>query len=232
MKAMKIFASLTIVGVFALTMSGHTNQIPQTSPSERILEQQVSGINLTNITITNAMTTLLSSIGVPGGIAIVTKCGEDDKYTFVLSGSTLRNALDAIVAANPQYTWQVDDGLVSVSLIDGPPPMLDFHISELRLRGARTTNEAVNQLFTIPEIQKRIEALRLNYGFNRIGVSELRSPNSAFSTEIQQYNLTLKNITVREALNAIARAHGKAVWEYRERNCNGKTEFQIHFLVA
>ena len=230
METIKNFAGFTIIGLLALSISGHTAQVSQSS--DEILKRQVAGINLNDVTTINAMTSLLSGAGVPGGIAIVTECGEDIRYTFASSGSTLRNTLDAIVSANPQFSWQVSDGVVNVSPLAGDPPLLSLTIGELRLNGAHSTDEAANQLFAIPEIQKRLAELHLSYGYTRFGIRDLKRPGSAPDKEEQRYNLTLKNVTVRDALNAIARAHGKAVWLYRERHCNGSTEFQINFPVS
>lgn len=62
-------------------------------------------------------------------------------------------------------------------------------------------------------------------------MSDLKRPGSTSEPGERHYTLNLANVTVREALNAIARAHGKGVWEYKERHCNGKADFQIQFLV-
>lgn len=62
-------------------------------------------------------------------------------------------------------------------------------------------------------------------------MSDLKRPGNTSDAGQQHYTLDLTNVTLREALNAIARSNGKGVWEYRERHCNAKYEFQIQFLV-
>jgi hypothetical protein len=92
-----------------------------------------------------------------------------------------------------------------------------------------SVDDAVSRLFSLPELKKRIRELNLTPGFVRLGMSDLSRPGISVPAKEQHYYL--RNVTVREALNSIARRHGRAVWEYRENSCNGKTEFQIQFLV-
>jgi hypothetical protein len=173
------------------------------------------------------LTTALSTAGVPGGIATVTGCGEDVRYAFPSSGPTLPDALNAIVASNPQYAWRLENGLVNVSPRSGDPLFLARRISQLKVSEARSLDEALSEILALPEVQRRVVQLHMSEGYRRIGMSDLNRPGSPRITNEQRYSLSLSHVTLREALNAIARLHRRAVWEYRERHCNDKTEFQI-----
>jgi len=43
------------------------------------------------------------------------------------------------------------------------------------------------------------------------------------------FSVHCRNVTLREALNAIARAQGRAVWNYIETHCEGRNEVIIRF---
>jgi hypothetical protein len=182
------------------------------------------------ISITNAMTMALSSAGVAGEIVIVAGCGDDPTYELHPTGPTLRDALNAIVAADPQYIWRLDGRVVNVTPQRGPIALLSTRIRELNVRNAHSVEEALTEILGRPEVRKRVQELNLTRGFMRAGPSDLARPGEPPLIQ-PSYNLSIKNATVQKALNAIARAHGKAVWQYRESRCNGKTEFQIEFLV-
>jgi len=222
-------AILGAIVIFALSVSAQKAQTSESSASESIL-RRTALMTHDRVNTTSALTMALSSAGIPGGIVTVSGCGEDVTYIFRSSGVTLRDVLNAIVATNPQYAWRINRGAINVTPKRGYPSLLNLRISELNVREARSVDEALSQILVIPEVQKRIHELNLKRGFMRIGMRDLRRPGSVGASE-PHYNFSLRNVTFREALNAIARAHGRAVWEYRERHCDGKVEFQIQFLV-
>jgi hypothetical protein len=229
MRIVSGFAMLTLIAVFLLLASGDGNQLPRSTSAESILKRQ-AWTSRDSITTTNALTMALSTAGVPGGIATLTQCGEDAKYMFAPTGATLKDVLNGIVSTNPEYTWQLNHGVVNVFPLNGEPALLQQNVRSLDVREAVSIHEIVRQVLSRPELQKRIAQLHLSEGYKRIGMSDLKRPGSIGATE-PRYSLRLKNVTLREALNAIAVAHGKAVWEYRERHCNGGAEFQLQFLV-
>lgn len=219
-----ILGSVVMVGLVALSI---TAQKPH--DSDPIL-QRSAAIRINNgMSTTNALTSALSAAGVPGGIASVGYCGEDATYLFAQSGPTLGDALREVVRTNPHYTWYVKNGVVNAYPLEGDPALLKLVIGRVDIRKVYSVDDAVSRLFSLPEVQKRIRELNLIPGFVRLGMSDLSRPGNSVAAKEQHYDL--RNLTVREALNSIARRHGKAVWRYRENFCNGKTEFQIQFLV-
>lgn len=60
---------------------------------------------------------------------------------------------------------------------------------------------------------------------------EERRPGSKSDDEDQELRVQCKNVTLRELLNAIVRAHGYAVWAYSERHCAGRSEFRLDFIA-
>jgi hypothetical protein len=219
-----IQGSIVVVALVALSITAQTRHDPD------LILQRSAAIRANNgISTTNALTSALRAAEAPGGIASVGYCGEDATYPFGQSGPTLGDVLREIVRTNPHYTWRVKNGVVNVYPVEGDPALLKLVIGRIDIRKVYSVDDAVGRLFSLPEVQKRIRELNLTPGFVRLGMSDLSRSGISVTAKEQHYDL--RNVTVREALNSIARRHGKAVWRYRENSCNGKTEFQIQFLV-
>jgi hypothetical protein len=227
MKIIKAFA-LLIVGV-AL---GSASQIGQSPSPEEVLGRQVKEVDLNNVSLVNAVTRTLHAAHVPGGIAIGAVCGDQPIYLLNPSGPTLANALDSIVSASPQYRWFVRRGVVNVLPTSGNPPLLDLRITRFKTITPLTVEEMVGQLLTMAVVREAIVQLDLVAGGGEIGISELRRPGFDIDQKSNRITLDCRNATVVEVLNAIAQAHGSAVWEYREQNCGGRNQFSIRFLIS
>lgn len=227
-KNTKAVTLVVILGMLAITNSEHS-QVLQVSSSETTLTRGATTTRY-RVTITDALTTALGSAGVPGGIVIIANCGDDPTYSFRSSGPTLRDALNAIVAVDSQYIWRLDGHVINVTPRRASAPLLSSHIRKLKIRNAHSVDGALNDVLNLLELRKRVRELNLTRGFMRIGLSDLARPGGPAVIQ-PSFSLNLKNVSLQEALNAIARADGKAVWQYRERRCNSKAEFQIEFLV-
>lgn len=97
-------------------------------------------------------------------------------------------------------------------------------LPSLRAISSKSTNFAIECLLALPEVRKAATELKLEQGLKLGGLS---SPGQEEVT----LRLHRKNVTLREALNAIARAHGSAVWQYSEWHCDGEPRFAIEFLI-
>jgi len=226
---MKAVMLAVLFGVLASSNSVQKGQDLKVASSETIL-MRAAITTPYRASMTNALTTAFSSAAVSGGIVIIAGCGDDPTYNFRSFGPTLRDALNAIVAVDNQYVWRLDGYAINVTPQRGPLPLLRSHIRELNIRNAHSVDEALSQTLNLPELRKRVRELNLTRGFMRTGLSDLARPDGPAVIQ-SSYNLNLKNVSLQQALNAIAQADGKAVWQYRETRCNAKTEFQIEFLV-
>lgn len=217
----KLWVSVFLVVVpWALQPLGQS----QTKPSSaEILQHPTAGAELNDVTIGEALCSALRTAGVPGGIVTIPNCQGQTKYKFRLAGETLHDALDAIVSGDPQYTWTVRDGVVNIVPWSYMPSLLDTVIPEMRIEKAGTLEFAVDQLLRLPEVATRMRELRL---------SHLHRGSLTFLGPREEINLYQQNLTLRDALNAVVGAHGRAVWLYWEKHCyKQQHDFEIEFLV-
>lgn len=215
----------------AVTFHGFAGQTPNGLSVDNVKERQVHEIDLAHVTITNAITRILRAGHVPGGVVTVTTCGANETYTFAPVGSTLRDALDSVVIADPRYEWYIDEGAINLVPSSKKPALLDVIIKDFKVNHTKTLDKVVRELLSSPEVRSRANELHLTQGAMQIGIAALDRPGSAEVEESNDFTLHVQNLSVRDILNTIARMHGTAVWSYHENLCKGETEFSVGFLV-
>src|ERR1044071_8844039 len=212
---MKSLAMCIIIGILVLSVFGQTSQTGSPSLSDAPLDRTVNGIDLEYSTTPDAFYASLGRTKVAGGMVKVVNCeGDTFKQIWNPFGRPLRQVLDGIVAADPRYRWELNEGVVNLLLAKGDPALLGIHIKEFHVEKATEASEALGYLLALPEVKKGMANLNLKHGLN-IFVSP-RSPHP------KEFSVDCKGITLREALNAIAKAQGRAVWDYIEMHCDGK----------
>lgn len=80
---------------------------------------------------------------------------------------------------------------------------------------------ALGSLLALPEVKQAMNALGLNHG-----LVLLVSPTSPRPSK---FSVNCKGASLRGVLNCIARAQGRAIWDYLETHCNGRNEVVIKF---
>jgi hypothetical protein len=226
MKRRAFFLILVFISLCLSEILAQASQVERAAVAADILQRRVVTTQAGYLPIQSAFIASLSSTRVPGGIVTVLGCeANPTTQTQSLPEATLREALDAIVQTDPGYQWQINSGVVNLVPASNEPALLNVRINRLRVKNATSINKALGKLYALPEVRAAIAELQLSEAVRFI--KELKS----LEQEPSQYSIECEGVTVREALNAIVRAHGRAVWQYKERHCDGKVEFSIDFVV-
>jgi hypothetical protein len=218
---MKSLKSLTLGTIFvlALGVSGQTAKIVKPSTDD-LMERQLPGDGTDYLSTTDAFYNSLGGVGMPGGAERIVGCEQDNaKQAWSPMNKSLRQALDTIVEADPRYRWEVVDQVINLLPATGEPALLQTRISEFHVENMFSAMDALSPLLALPEVRKAMDDLHLKPGITLI--SSWRSPTAI--------SVTCTNVTLRQALNAIARAHGRVAWGYIETDCAGKDEVVIRF---
>ena len=129
---------------------------------------------------------------------------------------TFRQLLDVIVLGHPQYRWREVDGSIDFSPVSGGSPVLDTVIPNFEVKDAYFS-EATNSLLNLPEVQGSLAAMALTRneeGYHPRSVSK-------------RFSLRLEQVTVRRALNEIARRSGTNFWSFRQFGNKGQFFFSL-----
>ncbi|HYM00228.1 MAG TPA: hypothetical protein VEZ90_14845 [Blastocatellia bacterium] len=170
---------------------------------------------------TEAFSQTLISAGAAGGLIKVEGCEPDlaAPHRWPEKDVTLSAFLDTITGENPWYRWELTDGALDLVPSSGDPALLRTRITHIHLRSV-VLNNAIHQIISLPEVQQAAVNLGLTPGFVTLqGLAPLAGRKT--------FNLSCKNVTVREALNAAALAEGRGIWAYTEYHCGGKNEYTV-----
>lgn len=218
--------SLVMVIVLAVAVSatgaGHSAGQTRTLPNPKeMLERRLPNYEQETVRPENALVGLLSFAQIPAGMVMVANCAFDmNTVNWNPSGLTVRQALDLLVSEAPRYRWEDDGGVINFLPAGDIPPLLNVKIP--RFEGHFSApEEALTEIQVLPELRKSMSGLDVKWGAN-IYVKPL-------SRHPRNFTLQLKDVTLREALNIIARGDGRAVWTYVETRCDGKDEVVINF---
>ena len=142
----------------------------------------------------------IATLGFAAGIPMGFETAGPTSFTYLeiaATGKTVREALEALTAADPRYTWRDDDGVIVVypRLNNPAESLLDSQVGPLRLDGidAQDAFVLLRRLFGQP-------------GDFASGPGDTKR----FSVEVREGS------TLRQLLNAIVRAHGSLAWVIQE----------------
>jgi hypothetical protein len=169
---------------------------------------------------------VLQGTGLRGGLAERAGCSNlTEGRLKIKQGATVRQAMDALVAANPGYRWELQDGVVNLMPRDGVP-LLGTKIAKFQMEATDREIEMVLQdVLRLHEVRERQAALGLKDGVHRGGaeaVEEHPAPRQSLPVQVNVQNLSL-----REVFNKIMQAAAKGVWIYHETDCRGTKTFIV-----
>lgn len=223
-KSTCLLSAIVVLSLTQLILS-QTGQSGKRLVSGDVLERKVPGNSLEYLTTRDAFGQALAAAHGAGGIASVASECEEAPITqrWMPLGASLRDVLDLIVAADPGYQWTADDDVVNLLPKESIPALLETPIKRFRLSRPTDLDSALAQLLARPEVRQRESELHTSTGLKLfVGGASKNDPKII---------LNCKNLTLREALNAIVQAYGKAVWSYRERHCGGQKVYSIDFIA-
>jgi hypothetical protein len=164
--------------------------------------------------------------GAPGGEVLTQGCAEPSKSAVrPQEGSTLRGILDDIVTADPDYRWELEDGVVNLTPVKGVPDLLTLRIGAFDTGDATDVRTAETFLFALPEVRQREAEL----GFDRAILGSGLSSGVPGAPPPPKLNVRLQDVTLLGALNALVRANTHGLWIYREIHCKSTNHFDINF---
>lgn len=129
---------------------------------------------------------------------------------------TMEDVLNAIVESSPEYRWRNQDGFIDVYPQEASCPLLDTVISDFQVDNDDWLS-ASEALTNLPEVQSRMEALRL---------TRSDFTGTARGAEVNLFSMSLEKVTLRRALHEITKKSRSSFWVF-QRHGAGSRLFSI-----
>jgi hypothetical protein len=170
---------------------------------------------------------VLQGTGLHGGFVEVAVCSDLPKgHLQIKQGLTVRQAMDALVAANPGYRWELRNGVVDL-MPRGGVPLLSTRIAKYKMNVTdREIAAVLHGTLKLAEVRERSAAIGLKPGVNH-GPGGEAVESHPVPRKHASVQINLQNVSLQEAFNKIVQASPDAVWIYHENDCNGAKTFTV-----
>jgi hypothetical protein len=222
--------SLTVLVVLlgASAFAGRQGQPQQRLTDEQLLMRPAAVTGASELSVDMAFMMAVDQARAAGGAAILHGCEEPSKKAVRYQGSTLREVLDNIVAADPDYVWEVNDGVVNLMPAKGVPDLLTLRIAAFDSADATSLATAGTYLLALPEVRERAAELGFSQAVSGDVLSAVPAPGTPLPAP-KLLNVHVENVTLFDALDALVRTNGHGQWVYHETHCKSQNNFQVQF---
>src|SRR5438128_1422627 len=126
----KGFILLGWVSVVILATGFGQKEQQNSMAQSQMLMRKVADGDLAYVTTVQAFSMALQKTNTAGGIVRLSDCQENTVVQkWQPLGATLQDVLDGIAKTDPQYRWDIEDGVVNVLPAGDEPVLLKTHIS-------------------------------------------------------------------------------------------------------
>lgn len=188
--------------------------VPAPAEGNPILAKAVKEFRVTGSGISAQVEQLARRFKVPMGLELLRAPSDGTSSARPISVNvenvTVRDVLDAIVAADPGYEWrQSDFGTIAVFPVSHTPSLGDVVVGRYSVQNANR-DQAIEELMRAPEVVRWVASAGVERrGFGGSLTSEgAKRPGSTTSL----FSISLSHASVRTVLNAILIASDSRYW--------------------
>jgi hypothetical protein len=218
---------IVLVALLGTTaFAGRYEQSERLPADEELLMRPAAMTGTPELSAETAFMIAMDRAGAVGGQAILHGCEKPPKKVVPYRGNTLRDVLNSIIAADPNYVWRMDNGVVALLPAKGVPDLLKVRISSFDSGDAWSLATAGIYLFALPEVRQRARELGFSQAISGSGLGSI-VPGQHPARKV--LDIHLQNLTLLEALNALVRSTKRGQWIYDETDCGAEKNFQVQF---
>jgi hypothetical protein len=165
---------------------------------------------------------LLQASNVPGGIEVLSGCDQLKAKTREPETLTTDAALSVLSEAEHTLAWSKKGNLYSVRIREvDTPSVTSVQLPALQLN-VTTLAQATDILLQHQATRNHLARIKMSETTDAIGFSSIHERNTR--------SISLPAGTLRDDLNAVALAFGKAIWRLDQRECGGDRIFRLSWI--
>jgi len=204
-----------LLAVFASTFYPLPSQ-SMIQSSEQPLSRKVNSFQLADSSLSIALQRLAKTSHLLVGFDSLPETDTQPASTFSVNvqDGTVREVLDALTNSDPRYIWTTSGQMIDVHPAKGRDTLSQIVIRHFKV-DLVTRDQALEALVRSPEIQAELRQKRIKRReFNSF-------PGDLAAENLPRFSLDLRDLTMREILNAIAKASDSTFWvlvKYGDQN--------------
>jgi hypothetical protein len=212
-------------GLLAVALLSSLRVSGQAAPAPQDILKRSARIGDRSLPAFSAFEGALQVSGVTGGVAFVEGCPDQPEPMVHPHGTTLRELLESITSGDPRYVWRMRNGAVNLEPLEGVPALLKMNLKTYDSQDSDAVS-AVTFLTSSPEVARAAAELGLTHNVLGPGLGGMAQGAPAQKKPV---GIRLHDVTLLDALNAIAQANKQGVWVYRETHCGSIHQFNVSF---
>jgi hypothetical protein len=196
-----------------------------------VLRVAMPAVTVDPVEIPIAVEKVCALAGIPAGIEYVfTPVVPQDRRSYVVTGGTVRQVLDRIVAMDPRYVWHYENGVIDLQPAKDPLDALDVVVPRAEFDDI-DIEQAARNILAMRRVRKALDRL----GVTRREFFSYTGPEAGFGVKRNawhRFSMRETNKTARRLLNECVVRSGALSWTlvpYSAANEAKPTNFMLHF---
>jgi hypothetical protein len=176
--------------------------------NEGNLVNQRIEVDFTDATLIYVLDKLAVEHRIPIGLERASTETYGAKLNIHIKNGTLKDVFDSIVQQEPEYNWEVKDGVVNFTPINRysfVEKLLNTPISSFKPKKGISKFQIRDSIVNISEVQKLLTS-------NNIGVERMDYPYHRSIYSNDEVDLSTSNTDVRGVLNKVVRVSEHKIW--------------------
>jgi hypothetical protein len=192
-----------VVGAMLATLSWPLVVKGQATSMEKALEQRAVRFDVRGGSLNLALQRLAREFDLAIGYEALPDSKGLAEINVNIEDGTLRDVLNALITNDPRYTCTTLEQTINVYPVIEEDPLMQLVIPHFRIERVDLYG-ALNILFNSPGIHAELERVK----------TKRRDFFDGNSTQLRSFSIDMKQVTVRQTLNAIAHCSNSGFWTF------------------
>lgn len=219
------FSFLVLILIIVAPCPAQVKAIPSADPD--LAQRQLENVQIEEESIGALLSRFAFTYGIPIGLEVARNSDEIAAYRIDFKKGTLSDLLNQFVAEHKQYSWKIENGVLSVFPTDDyrdpiVKELLTTNVRSFSVKEKTSTWGFGQELIATPEIKRilKLRGVTCNTGY--LGGFYLQQLG-------QQFTLNVSNVTLKSLLDQVVKKSPVAkYWSIANNNSAKQISLRVH----